>query len=117
MTRHLVRWLNNKYFDEFGDYTGRIDDVIEETIRNSYTGEKKLEPVILFEDGLRLLPNIGQRRALIDLFGPETDDWIGREIQVYRTRTVRIDKATGAERIKFEKGVCLPLRAVQAQAR
>lgn len=111
MTRHLRRWLNDKALSEnFSDrYEGRIADVTEEVIRNRFTGVKQLEPVVVFEDGWRLVPNVGQRRALIEFFGPETDDWKGHRLVVFRHSTQRTS-ADGAVRQTWEKRVCLPAK-------
>ena len=111
MTRHLRRWLNDKALIEHFDdsYEGRIADVTEEVIRNKWTGQKQLEPVLVFEDGWRLLPNINQRRALIEFFGPETDDWVGRRLGVYRHQVQRIDQKSGLTKLTWEKRVKLPI--------
>jgi hypothetical protein len=107
MTRHLHRWLNEKALrEEFGGrYTARIATVTEETIRNRYTFQKQLEPVITFEDGWRLVPNIGQRRALIEFFGAETENWIGESFTVFLARVERKNSETGQIRSVFEKRV------------
>lgn len=87
MGRHLHRWLNDKALSQqFGDvYEGRIAAVGEQVIRNRFTAQKQLEPVIRFDDHWCLIPNISQRRALIELWGPETDDWIGRRLPSRRS--------------------------------
>src|SRR5262245_1700908 len=109
MTRHLRRWLNDKVLREMGDtYQGRIVSVTEEEIKNRYKGhQKQLEPVITFEDVWRLIPNITQRTSMIAMFGPETDDWIGCEVVVFRHRIPKVD-SEGVTREKFEKRVRLP---------
>ena len=110
MTRHLRRWLNDKALSENfdGEYEGRISEVTEEMIRNRFKGQKQLEPVIIFEDGWRLLPNINQRRALIEFFGPQTDEWIGHKLCVFRHCTEKIDEATGQSKQTWEKRVKRP---------
>jgi hypothetical protein len=110
MTRHLRRWLNDKALSEnFGDsYEGRIAEVTEEVIRNRFKGTKQLEPVVVFEDGWRLLPNINQRRALIEFFGPETEEWRGRRLVVFRHSIQKINPETGLVKQTFEKRVMLP---------
>jgi hypothetical protein len=110
MTRHLRRWLNDKALNENfdGEYEGRIGDVTEETIRNRFTGQKQLEPVVIFEDGWRLLPNINQRRALIELMGADTEVWIGRRLCVFRHCTQKTDTETGLVKQTWEKRVRLP---------
>ncbi len=115
MTVHLRRWLNDKALTEMGDrYEGRIEDVVEQQIRNRFTAQKQLEPVIVFEDGWKLIPNISQRRALCEFWGPETDDWAGRVLVVYRHRQERVDAATGRSRVTYEKRVMLPVAALHA---
>src|SRR5688572_9308891 len=119
MSRHLRRWLNDKALNEHfdGAYEGRIAGVGEEIIRNRFTGQKQLEPVITFEDGWRLLPNISQRRALIELFGAETNDWIGCELVVFRHQNQKIDPKTGLTKLSWEKRVKLPLpRSLKREA-
>jgi hypothetical protein len=109
MTRHLRRWLNDKALRELGDvYDGRIASVTEETIRNKFTAQKQLEPVITFEDGWRLLPNITQRRTLIEFFGPETEEWIGQRVVVFRHYIQKPDPKTGLIKESWEKRVKLP---------
>lgn len=109
MNRHLRRWLNDRTLRELGDaYDGVIASVSEEMIRNRFTAEKKLEPVITFEDGWRLLPNISQRRALIQFFGADTGEWVGQRVVVYRHRVTQTDQETGAVRDSWEKRVRLP---------
>jgi hypothetical protein len=101
MTRHLRRWLNDGELVRMdGSYTGLIAGVTEERIRNRYTAVKQLEPVITFDDGWRLVPNIGMRRALIEMLGAETNNWIGHAIRVYRHRVQKNDGTT-----KWEKRV------------
>jgi hypothetical protein len=117
MLRHLRRFLNDTTLRELGDvYEGRIEAVAEELIRNRHNGTKTLEPVIAFEDGWRLIPNIGQRKALIEMFGPDTDMWIGRSLQVFRARLERIDSKTGLVKVTFEKRVAQPKQFNDAQA-
>lgn len=109
MNSHLRKWLNDAALREMDDrYEGVILAVTEELIRNRFTAQKVLEPVIAFKDGYRLVPNINQRRALVEFFGPESDEWVGRRLVVYRHRSERRDGATGALRVTYEKRVALP---------
>lgn len=116
MRRHLHKWLNNDTLREMGDhYEGRIRDVVEEKLNNRFKGKKALEPVITFEDGWRLCPNISQRRALVELWGPDTEEWLGRRLTVYRQRIER-PGADGLTRITYEKRVALPAPVPLKQA-
>jgi hypothetical protein len=109
MSRHLRRWLNDKALRDLGDtYEGRIASVTEETIRNRFTAQKQLEPVVTFEDGWKLVPNLTQRRTLIEFFGHETDDWIGQRLIVFRHYTQKTDTKTGLVRESWQKSVKLP---------
>jgi hypothetical protein len=106
MNHHLRRWLNETTLREMNDrYDGRIARVTEELIRNRFTGQKQLEPVIGFEDGWRLVPNIGQRRALIEFFGADTEEWIGRPLAVILVPNQRVHPETGQVRQVWEKRV------------
>lgn len=116
MTRHLRRWLNDRALREHFDdsYEGRISDVTEEVIRNRFTGVKQLEPVVTFEDGWRLVPNISQRRALIEFFGPESENWKGRRLVVVRHSIQRTNDA-GIVKQTWEKRVALPASDVRGE--
>ena len=92
MTRHLKRWLNNAELVRRGDtYEGVIASVTEEEVRNRFTAQRELHPIIDFADGWRLIPNLTMRRALVELFGPETDSWTGRRIKIVRRCISRTD--------------------------
>ena len=63
MRRHLKRWLNEGELQEMGgSYEGRISAVVEEELRNRFTVQREVQPVIVFADGWRIVPNIGMRR-------------------------------------------------------
>jgi len=87
MTKHLRRWLNEASFRDMGGaYDGVIQAVTEELVHNRFTGQRTLQPIIHFDDGWLLLPNLTQRKALIEIFGAETDAWVGDRIGVYLYR-------------------------------
>jgi hypothetical protein len=110
MTRHLTKWLNDDALRLFGDcYEGVIDNVVEQWIRNRFTAERELQPVIRFDDGWSLIPNVSQRRALVAMWGAESDEWRGRRLQVYRHRKERVDETTGAVKVTYEKRVRQPV--------
>ena len=109
MRRHLRRWLDNAVLRELGDrYEGIIANVVERTLRNRFTCTRELQPVIEFEDGLRLVPNITMRRTLIEFFGADTEGWIGRRVVVYRHRVERTDPDSGKVLERFEKRAMRP---------
>ena len=98
--RHLRPWLNDATLVRLGgSYGGVVASVTEEQVRNPFTAMRQLEPVIGFDEGYRLIPNITMRAALIELFGPHTDKWIGRRITVSRRRIERMDRQTGEVKV------------------
>ena len=111
MRKHLHRWLNDEALRELGDeYEGKIASVTEEVIRNRFTAQRQLEPIIAFQDGWRLCPNITQRRALVEMFeSSNTDEWIGQRLIVFRHRISKVDPKTGVVKEKFEKRVRLAM--------
>ena len=75
---------------------GTVADVVEEMTKNRYKGwREELNPMIVFSDGWRLVPNQGIRRTLIDALGPETDAWKGQQLRVFRQKMERTDPKTG----------------------
>ncbi len=97
MRTTIPQWLKNQTLEERGGtYTNTIDTVAMRQVRNPFTTEIVDEPVIVFADGLRLVPNISMRRDLMAAFGDETDNWLGREITV-RLRKV-VSRRTGEVR-------------------
>jgi hypothetical protein len=99
MSRHLRKWLNDAALVALGgEYEGVIASVSEERIRNRFTAQTQLEPVIAFEDGFRLVPNLTMRRALAEALGDETDHWIGQRVRVWRRTTETVNRTTGEVR-------------------
>ena len=97
MRTTLPRWLKNDVLENRGgSYTGVVKTVAMRQVRNPYTTEVVDEPVISFSDDYKLVPNIGMRRDLMAMFGPETDVWCGQEITV-RLQEV-VSKRTGEVR-------------------
>ena len=104
--RHLKRGLTNADLERMGGaYKGVIVEVVEEPMRNRFKARREVNPVIVFGDGWRLVPNIGTRRALVDGYGPETDDWSGRRVRIF-LRPMTRKNSESAQR--YEKAVeCL----------
>lgn len=104
MTRHLKRWLTDTALVEMG---GKFDDVIasvtDEEIRNRFTAVKAIEPVVTFDQsGYRLVLNKGMLQSLIALFGPESNDWIGRRVYVFRRR---LESKHGETRARWQRAI------------
>ena len=95
MRRHLRPWLNDAALVRLGgSYEGIIVSVLEEAIRNRFTGQRQIEPVIVFDDGYRCVQNLTMRQSLINLFGHETTSWPGRRVRIIRKRKESINRAT-----------------------
>jgi hypothetical protein len=107
MRRHLKRRMNNSDLEQMGgQYEGVVVNVVLEEMRNRYTVKREEHPVIVFEDGWRIVPNLGMRRALINSVGPESDDWIGGRVRIFLRPMARKHGGDGPQR--FEKAVeCL----------
>jgi hypothetical protein len=106
MTRHLKRWLTDKALAELGgEFEGVIADVSEELIRNRFTAKRSAEVVVTFDDGgFRLVLNKTVLTKFIAWFGPESNDWIGRRVRVFRRR-VEMPNQKGELRSRWQRDV------------
>jgi hypothetical protein len=112
MTRFLRRrLLTNGLLESFPDrrYEGQIASVVTEEVLNRWTLRKTEAPVIAFTDGNAWIPNDGARRMLIDVWGAETNNWIGHWLAIFLVTSTRTDKASGRLVERLEKRV-EPLR-------
>jgi hypothetical protein len=108
MKRYLRRWLTDAELRRLGDrYEGVIAEILEERLRNRFTGTKEAQPVIVFDDGYRLVPNLGMRQALIEFWGRESADWTGRRLIVFR-RAVEQRGADGETKTTYQRAVMRP---------
>ena len=116
MRRHLKRSLNGADLQNMGgSYEGTISAVVEEKIRNRFTTQHTMQPVIVFTDGYRIVPNIGMRRTLVESYGAETDSWVGKRIRLFRRPMTRRDSVKAQSR--FEKAVeCLDAPTPESEA-
>jgi hypothetical protein len=109
VTKHLRRWLTNDVLATFDDvYEGTIVAVTEQRVRNRFTGKHADELVVTFADRWQWIPNLTARRSLVGWFGVESDDWLGRRVQVIRKSIERIDRATGEVKVRHERIVACP---------
>jgi hypothetical protein len=107
MSRHLPLWINSRLLSSMENrFEGTIIEVVEQTIRNPFTRQRQTEPVLKFEGGYRLVPNIGMRVALCEMFGAETDHWIGERVIVVQ---VPVTSANGT--VRYEKKIVARDRA------
>ena len=105
MRKHLTRWLNHSELQEMaGSYEGAIVEVIEKNVRNRFTRQDEVQPVIVLTDGWRVVPNVGMRRSLMEAFGSETDDWTGRRIRIFLRPMGGRDAGHAGEQ-RYEKAV------------
>jgi hypothetical protein len=87
MSRHLKQWINDPELRRRGGrYVGVVAAVVEEVVRNPFTTVRQPEPVMKFADGWQIVPNVGMRPTLVEQLGPETDGWIGQQIEIERCR-------------------------------
>lgn len=85
--RFLPRRLNDEALELLGgSYTGTLTHVVVREQWNRYAKERQLQPVMIFEDGWRLVPNDGMRADLAKALGSETDAWAGAVLRVERQR-------------------------------
>lgn len=104
MSRHLKQWLTDRALvDLGGEFEGVVAMVTEELIRNRFTAQRSMEVVVAFdESGYRLILNKGMLTKFIGWFGPESDNWIGRRIRVFR-RLVESPNAKGEVRSRWQR--------------
>jgi hypothetical protein len=97
-------WINNAELrSRGGRYSGVVANVTAQEVRNPYAkpGEpkKQIQPVIHFEDGCRLIPNVPMRRELKERLGNDTDRWIGEQLVV----ELRVGKSgTGTKHLAWD---------------
>ena len=108
MREFLHRKLTNSELQAREDmrYEGRIVRVEPHRVFNKFKfTTKEIVPVIFFEDGWEWIPNLSARRALIEAWGSETDDWIGRCMAICLRAVTRTEKESGRAVERMEKHV------------
>jgi len=101
MRKHLPnsRWITNADLERRGgEYNGTIRSVTAKMLRNTYTKENQVQPVIRFEDDYELVPNKTMRTELIEHFGWESDSWIGQHLTIVLRMAKRLDSSTSGVR-------------------
>ena len=108
MRRHLKRRMTNRDLEQMGgNYDGVIADVVLEEMRNRFKAKREEHPVIAFEDGWQLVPNLGIRKDLVHSLGSESDNWIGASIRIF-LRPMTRSNGSGDGKQRREKAVeCL----------
>jgi hypothetical protein len=106
MTRYLKEYLTVAVLDGIGGfYEGIIDEVNNELLRNPYSKQRSEEGVISFVDGRRLVLNKSMLKACITWFGTDSEDWIGRRIQVSIRPVETRNRETGETRVRFQRRI------------
>lgn len=108
MNAFLKRLLTNSVLQSRPDcrYEGRIVGVVPQRVFNKWKLTKEeVVPVIGFEDGWEWIPNLGARRLLTEVWGADTDRWLGRRLAVYLRPVARTQQASGRVVEKLEKCV------------
>lgn len=109
MTKFLKQLLNDRELARLGGrYQGTIAAVHVEAMRNLFKNTTAEEPVIVFEDGWRLVPNYGMRVLLIEHFGAESDEWIGRTVVVVRHLVDETNRRKGEIVGRWVKRIVFP---------
>jgi hypothetical protein len=98
-----------------GAYAGVIADVVLEEMRNKYTAKYEKNPVIVFEDGWRIVLNKGMRKDLLHSLGSESDNWIGASIRIFlRPMTRKVGSGDGKQRLE-KAAECLKPAAAEPE--
>lgn len=94
-------YLSAEDLPENQDIPVVITEVKREESYNQKTRSKEPIGVISFQGkDLRLIMNVTNAKSIKELYGPETDGWIGKHIIIYRT-TAKLGRETvAAIRIK-----------------
>ena len=81
MRRKLGPWLTGAVVHAMGDrYEGEIACVVEQEVFNRWKNKTTLEDVIVFTDGMQLPVGRAMNFKLMDRFGYESADWVGKRI-------------------------------------
>jgi hypothetical protein len=92
--------------DRFSDNYLRADDITKPVILTITSVDEVTigdddRVVLEFEDYVKVLPlNKTNALNLADLFGDDTDDWIGHTIELYRDNVMFQGKRTAAVRVR-----------------
>ena len=93
------KWLSA---DDLGnrEFTMTIRDVKVENMSPQEGQDNK--PVIYFENAKKGLSlNVTNNQTLMGAFGPESDDWVGKEVTLYAVDTRFKGKATRGVRVRL----------------
>ncbi len=93
------RYLTGDDLD--GDVTVAIERVVMEPFRDPKTRQEARKPVMYFQRAKRgLIVNRTNWRAVAELYGDESDNWIGKRITLTSTMVDAYGKQTRAVRVR-----------------
>ena len=103
---HIKSFFDNKYIGAWSlkgrDVTVQIRKVDRVTLRNRQGTD--IKPVIFFEGSqLGFTCNKTNAEAIANMYGNETDEWIGKRITLYPTQTQVGSKMVDCVRVRPQK--------------
>lgn len=103
---HIKSFFDYKYIGAWSlkgrDVTVQIRKVDRVTLRNRQGADVK--PVIYFDGSDKgFACNKTNAEAIVSMYGPETDEWIGKRITLYPTQTQVGNKMTDCIRVRPQK--------------
>lgn len=81
-----------------------IQEFREEYVERPDGNTVKKQVLIFDEPSTRLILNKTNARALAEMFGPETDNWRGKQIELYAEEKKVFGKARQIVKIRKEEG-------------
>jgi hypothetical protein len=101
-TMHPGKYLKAADFERAQLWT--ISELREEEIQNQQTGKAEHKWIVYFaEDERGLVLNITNRLAIEEYLGFETDDWINKQVVIFKDRTQFGSKTVDAIRLRKPK--------------
>ncbi len=99
-TMHHGKYLKSSDFEQPQLWT--ISDLQEEEIQNQQTGKPEHKWVIYFleSDERGIILNVTNRVALEEYLGFETDDWMNKQVVIFKGRTQFGTKTVDAIRMR-----------------
>lgn len=98
-----------------------VGGAITITITNVTVIDSETQPVSIHykgDNGKPYKPSKGMRRVLIQLWGSESDNFIGKQLTLYRDDSVRFGGAeVGGIRISHASGITEPTRVLETVSR
>jgi hypothetical protein len=114
MTRYLKPYLTVPVLEALGgEYEGIIAEVVNERLRNRFKATSSDEPVIVFQDGKRLVLNKAMLQASLCWFGEDSARWPGRRIRVFLRRVETVNRESGKVRVSYQRAItCEDVHAI-----